>query len=284
MRSNPPMRGALDNPVTRHTTRLGAKGARFVVVVAVLAAVAALGAFLQKNWLVLSDYNLLRPAFAVGWLGFSLLAETVIVLPWAAVRGALLWRRLRDDGHLDDYRRSRLAPWAIVSGAAWGAGRPLLLMLAASLILALAVAFKTGEPTPLQIVTAHGVLVAEAAAFLALGLYLGDRLRLSALAIPIALGVLALALGAIWAIDPFYQKVPSPETWIWWALLPNPLTAVGTALNTDVLRFGWLYARLHAHEYFFQYPLVWHTALFYLILTMGMFGLLSRRVYHAETH
>ena len=278
------MRGVLDNPVTRHATRLGARGARFVVILAVLAAVAALGAFLQKNWLVLGDDNLLRPAFAVGWPGFSLLAETVIVLPWAAVRGALLWRRLRDDGHLDDYRRSRLSPPAIVSGVAWGAGRPVLVMLAASLVVALAVALRTGEPTPLQVLTAHGVIAAEAAAFLALGLYLGDRLKLSALAIPISLAVLALALGAIWAIDPLYQRLPSPENWIWWALLPNPLTAVGTALNADVLRFGWLYARLHAHEYFFQYPLVWHTALFYLILTMGTFGLLCRRVYRAETH
>src|SRR5688500_13072806 len=125
-----PMRGTLDNPVTRHASRLGAKGGRFVVILAALAAVAALGAFLPKNWLVLSEYDLLRPAFAVGWLGFSLLAETVIVLPWAAVRGAVLWRRLRDDGHLDDYRRSRLSAGAIVSGAAWGAGRPVLVMLA----------------------------------------------------------------------------------------------------------------------------------------------------------
>ncbi len=278
------MRASLDNPVTRHATRLGARGARFVVIVAVLAAVAALGAFLQKNWLVLADYNLLRPAFAVGWLGFSLLAETIIVLPWASVRGALLWRRLRDDGHLDEYRRSRLSPWAIVSGAAWGAGRPVLVMLAVSLAFSLAVAFKTGEPSPVQVATAHGVILAEAAAFLGLGLWLGDRLRLSAFAIPLALAALAVALGAIWAIDPLYQKVPGPENWIWWALLPNPLTAVGTALNADVLRFGWLYARLHAHEYFFQYPLVWHTALFYLILTMGTFGLLSRRVSRAETH
>jgi hypothetical protein len=278
------MRGVLDNPVNRHASRLGARGARSFVILLVLVAVAGLGAFLQKNWLVLADYNLLRPAFAVGWLGFSLLAETVIVLPWAAVRGTLLWRRLHDDGHLDDYRRSRLSPMAIVSGAAWGAGRPVLLMLAVSLLVALVVAFKTGEPTPLQALTAHGVLAAEAAAFVVLGLWLGDRLRLSALAIPIALAFLALALCAIWAIDPLYEKVPKPENWIWWALLPNPLTAVGTALNTDVLRFGWLYARLHAHEYFFQYPLVWHTALFYLILTMGTFGLLSRRVYRAETH
>jgi hypothetical protein len=276
------VKGVLDNPVTRHAGRLGAGGGRFVVIVSVLAAVAGLGAYLQKNWLVLSEYNLLRPAFAVRWLGFSLLAETMIVLPWAAVRGALLWRRLCDDGHLDDYRRSRLSPWAIVSGGAWGAGRPVLLMLLTSLLLSVAVALRTGEPSPIQVLTAHGVLAAEALAFLACGLYLGDRLRLTALAIPIAVSLIAAALGAIWALEPFYRHLPSPEIWIWWALLPNPLTAVGTALDTDVLRFGWLYARLHAHEYFFQYPLVWHTALFYLILTVGVSGALVRRVRRAE--
>jgi hypothetical protein len=272
------MRGVLDNPVTRHASRLGSRGARFVVILGMLAAVAALGAYLQKNWLVLSEYDLLRPAFAVGWLGFSLLAETVIVLPWAAVRGALLWRKLRDDGHVDDYRRSRLSAEAIVSGAAWGAGRPVLLMLGVSLLLSVGVALTTGQPTPIQVLAAHGVLAAEAAAFLALGLYLGDRLRLTAFAIPISLVILGAALGAIWALEPFYRKLPSPENWIWWALLPNPLTAVGTALDTDVLRFGWLYARLHAHEYFFQYPLVWQTALFYLILTVWVSGALVRRV------
>jgi hypothetical protein len=277
-----PMRGSLDNPVGRHASRLGARTARPYVIPALLVAVGALGAILQKNWLVLSEYNLLRPAFAVGWLGFSLMAQTVIVLPWAAARGALLWRRLRDDGHLDDYRRSRLSPWAIVSGVAWGAGLPPFLMLAASLFLAESVAFRTGEPTLLQVLVAHGMLGAEASAFLALGLYLGDRLKFAGMAIPISLGVLAAALGAIWLLEPFYRMLSPVESWIWWALLPNPLTAVGTALDTDVLRFGWLYSRLHAHEYFFQYPLVRHSALFYLILTVWMSAALVRRVRRAE--
>jgi hypothetical protein len=276
------MRGALDNPVTRHASRLGSRGARPYVILALLIAAGALGAFLQKNWLVLSEYNLLRPAFAVGLLGFTLLAETMIVLPWAAVRGALLWRRLRLDGHLDDYRRSRLSPLAIVSGAAWGAGLPLLLMLAASLFLALSVAFRIGVPTPAQALLAHGVIATEAAAFLALGLYLGDRMRYVSMAVPISLSLLAATLGPIWLLEPFYKIVTPLESWIWWALLPNPLTAVGTALDTDVLRFGWLYSRLHAHEYFFQYPLVWQSALFYLILTVWASGALVRRVRRAE--
>src|SRR5437763_958371 len=89
--------------------------------------------------------------------------------------------------------------------------------------------------------------------------------RLFALGL-LALGALALAIGAVGLLDPFYRLIANPERWIDAALLPNPVTAVGAALQEDVLRFSWTYEHLHANEYLYRYPPAWQTAGLYLTL------------------
>lgn len=276
------MRVRWDNPVARHAARLGARGARWWVILILLGAVVLLGALLQKYWMELELYTLLRPQRLSRWVAVSLLGETAIVLPWAAVRGALLWRRLAGEGHLEEYRRSRLSALSIAAGSTVATLTPVLVLLGASFALALIAGLATRALGPAAVLTVHGLLLTQAVAFAALGLWLAGRLRVPGLAIPMSLLVLAAAIGAIWAIDPLLRRVDNPTAWIFAALLPNPVSAVGTALDTDVLRFSWVYQNLHAHEYFFVYPAPWQTALLYLAGAALLLWRITRRIRRLE--
>ncbi|HTE17471.1 MAG TPA: hypothetical protein VK689_03705 [Armatimonadota bacterium] len=271
-----------ENPVARHAGRLASGRSWPWAVLLLLLGAGALGILLQKHWLEMDEYSFLRPRLGTRWLGLTLVAETVIALPWAAVRGALLWRRLREEGHLEEYRRSRMSASAITLGMLSAALYPVLVLLCLSLAMSLGLALSTRGLLFGEVVAAHLLLAAQALAFGALGLWLTGKVRYPALAIPAAVAVLGSAMGAIWALDPFYRRLEEPERWIYWALLPNPVTAVGNALNTDVLRFGWIYERLHAHEYFFVYPAAWQTGGFYVGLSALLLILVSLRVSRAE--
>lgn len=272
-----------DNPVARHAGRLGARGARPWVILLLLGGSALLGALLQKYWMELELYTLLRPERMVRWLALTLLAETAVALPWAAVRGSLLWRRLAGEGHLAEYRRSRLSALSIALGAVVAALSPVLVLLAVSMGVSLIAGGAAGELDFKSVAVVHGSLAAQAFAFAVLGLWLAGRLRYPAAAIPVALALLAVAVCAIAGVDPFLRRLDEPTAWIYWALLPNPVTAVGVALNTDVLRFSWIYQKLHAHEYFFMYPPVWQTVALYLGAGALLLLRLVRRIARWET-
>jgi len=267
-----------ENPVARHAGRLVTRRGWPWGVAGLLLAAAALAMALQHYWMELPIYNTMQLRFGGRWLALTLLGETAVALPWAAVRGALLWRRLERDGHLAEYRRSRLSAAAIAGGALGAALYPVGALLA----LSLAVALWRADLPPAQVATAHLLLATQAAAFGALGLWLAGRVRYPALAIPLALATLALATGAIGLLEPFYRSLGDPSPWIYAALLPNPVTAVGNALETDVLRFSWLYEHLHAHEYFFLYPPAWQTGGAYLLATALLGARVVRRIARAE--
>jgi len=93
---------------------------------------------------------------------------------------------------------------------------------------------------------------------------------------------LAAAIAAIWMLNPFYRAMSDPSAWIYGALLPNPVTAVGNVLETDVLRFSWIYQQIRAHEYFFVYPPVWHTGGLYLAAAALLFGGVARTIARRE--
>lgn len=269
-----------ENPVARHGIRVTtwAGWPRRVLSTLLLLAVAlAAGVALQAFWQEMEVYTALRPEMATRVLGMALLAEALLALPWAAARGALLWRRLERDGSLEEYRRSRLSGAAIVSGAWIATLAPVAWLLLASLALGIAGVVRGGLVAA-GVLWAHGLLAAQCAAFAALGLGLAGRLRYPGLALPIAIGVLVLCTGVIAAIDPFLRQMGDPTPWIYGALLPNPVTAVGNALETDVLRFSWIYARLHSHEYFFVYPPAWQTCVFYCGGGLALAGAAIRRV------
>ncbi len=248
------------------------------MVLLLLGAALALGILFRGLWLEMEVYTALRPAEATRTLGLALLGLSLVALPWAALRSAAVWRQFQRDGHLEEYRRSRLSPASIVLGMAAAALAPLAALLGLSLALSAGISLLGAGLSLAGVAWAHALLAAQAAAFGALGLWLSARLRHPGLAVPAALGVLAGAVGAIAALDPFLRGLEDPAPWIYAALLPNPVTAVGNALETDVLRFSWLYARLHAHEYFFVYPPAWQTAGLYVGAAAVFLALTGRRV------
>lgn len=272
-----------ENPVARHGIRVTTWAGwprRVLSTLALLGLALAAGVLLQAFWQEMEVYTALRPEMATRVLGMALLAEALLALPWAAARGALLWRRLDRDSSLEEYRRSRLSGAAIVGGAWVATLAPVAWLWLASLGLSV-MGLARGGLAPVGMLWAHALLAAQCMAFAALGLALAGRLRYPALALPIAVGVLALCVGAIAAVDPFLRKMGDPTPWIYVALLPNPVTAVGNALDTDVLRFSWIYARLHSHEYFFIYPPAWQTCVFNCVGGLALFGAAVRRVNRA---
>ena len=269
-----------ENPVARHGIRISTRAGwplRLLTTLALLAVALAVGLALQIFWQEMEVYTALRPEMATRVFGMALLAESLLALPWAAARGALLWRRLDRDGSLEEYRRSRLSGSAIVCGAWVATLAPVAWLLLGSLGLG-AAGVAWGGLAPAGVLWAHALLAAQCLAFGALGIALAGRLRLPALALPAAVGVLVACVGAIAVMDPFLSRLGNPTPWIYAALLPNPVTAVGNALETDVLRFSWIYARLHSHEYFFIYPPAWQTCVFYCVGAVALAGAAIRRV------
>jgi hypothetical protein len=254
----------VDNPVLRHTVRItSSRRLGWIVAGILLLALTATG-LLQQYWLQYSVYAG-RPRIYVRWFYLFVLAEVLVVLPWSALRGAVIWRQLETDGHLDEYRRSRLSPLAIVAGALYGALRPGLWFLGLSAALGLAAAILNGggaggaaeTPTALETIAAHGLLLVLAFAFAALGQLLVNFTRSPALAMPFCMGLLAIAAGGIWCLNPYYRTMTDPDLWIWRVLLPNPVVAEGTLLRIDLLRSSWVYDRIRAVDYFsigFMYP------------------------------
>lgn len=271
-----------ENPVARHASRMAVRRGWRWGVVGVLLVAGTLGAVLQSYWTEMELYSLLRPQMAARWVGVTLIAETAVALPWAAARGALLWRQLMIEGHLDEYRRSRLTPASIAWGVLHAALYPVLVMLAVSLCASVVANLVGARQNATEVLVAHGLLLTQAGAFTALGIWLSAKVRYPGLAIPMAVAVLAVATGGIAALDPYYRRLGDPSPWIYVALLPNPVTAVGNALNTDVLRFSWIYEHIHAHEYSFVYPPAWQTGGLYLFLTVLLLGLITLRIARAE--
>jgi hypothetical protein len=266
-----------ENPVARHVGRWGSRR-RLAGIGAAFSVAGLLGAALQRYWLELDDYSLLRPGIGTRWWGFVLLALTLTVLPWSAACGAFAWRRLRVEGHLDEYLRSRMPVGAIVGGALAAALRGPVSLVLTSMVAAALVGLLPGVLPLSGVIPGHLLLICEAAAFCAMGLWLADRVRFPGLAVALAATLLACCLLAILWVEPLYGRVGRPETWSYLALLPNPLTAMGSVLETDVLRMSWLYSRLHAHEFFYVYPPAWQTGgIFIASALLALIGL-ARRV------
>jgi hypothetical protein len=271
------MHRLLDNPVRRHAARLSAAGGVWTAGLVLLAS-AVLGALLLRFWMELDVHALRHSGGALRWAGVFAIAQSLLALPWAAVRGALVWRKLTAVGLVEEYRRSRMSSLSIALGTLAAALRPVLLVLAVSLGVQLIAAARGHGTEPPGLLWLHALLSSQAAAFAALGLWLAAGVRWPGAAIPVSLLVQAAATAAIWALNPIYRSLSSPEGWIYAALLPNPVTAAASALGVDVLRFSWVYEHLRAADYFYVYPPPWQTMALYLAAAGLLTGMLAHRI------
>src|SRR6266542_2880343 len=104
-----------ENPVRRHASRISAAGGPWTVGLVLLAS-AALGLLLVRYWMGLEVYSLQQAHGATRWAGVLTIAEGMLVLSWASIRGTLIWLTIVREGTLDEYRRTRLSALSIVVG------------------------------------------------------------------------------------------------------------------------------------------------------------------------
>lgn len=291
------MRTLVDNPVARHTWRFTPKRYLPWIILAFLAGVTVLAGVMQQYWMQYPIYSGGEVRVYRHWLFLFLLAQTPVLLSWAMVRGALVWRRLIQDGHLEEYRRSRMSAASVVLGAWIGSLRPLLLALAASLALSSVVVaafqkYQSPEDWDYMpglsglavgaVAYGHLLLLAVTAAFAALGLALSGHLRSPAMAVPIGLATFAVACTLVWPLNFVLRGMSSAAaTKLTYAsLVPNPITAVGEVIGVDLMRYPLVYPLISAHEWVdftFRYP-SGATVVFYGVLAAAALSLLGRRV------
>lgn len=275
------------NPVALHSGRMSSPRQLIVTGALILVMVGTAAALLQHYWIRYPIYEG-APRVYAGWFYLFILAELLVIVPWAALRGAALWKRLERDRVLEEYRRSRLTPASIAAGALWGSMRPVAVMLAMSFAAGalLAAGDRFGHDavsglTLRQLLMSHALLLAAAGSAAATGMVAAEFTGWPLLAVPACLAGTALSSGALLALNPFLPRLQNPDAAVWWLMLPNPAVALGTSLEMDILRSGWIYDHVQAQDYLslgFSYPSPLLTALLAAVCGGIMLGLLVRRV------
>lgn len=277
------MNALFDNPVGRHADRLTTGPGRRWGIAAAVAAAVLLACLIHVFWIERTPYTVIRTGDWSRATGLLVIALTWVAAPWAAARGAGVRRRLQEGGHLSDYRRSRMPPCAIAAGMVVAGVRPVLALVLGCLIITLCASAADAAPQPAALLGVHGLIAVLVLAFGTAGVCLGRRFEHGGIAAALSILALLAATGVVGALDPWYRVMSQPEAWIYAALLANPITAAGSLLDIDVLRFGWVYQRIHAHEYFFVYPPAWQTAGIYLCAAALFFWFAVRRLRYLET-
>lgn len=230
---------------------------------------ALLAALLQRHWQSLDWYVLARRGVSARSACAFWIAETWVILAWAGLRGAALGRRARASGQLSEYLTTALGPMRIVLMLTRSAaGAPVVLSLFSLLISwgITAVSPEFREFGFKELANVHMLMVSGSVGFAAVGLA-ASRGQWLAEVTPTA--VLLAACGAVLTLNPVLGRWGEATTWLWWALLPNPITAAGAALGDDVLRFTWIYPLTRAPEFFYVYPQPEQTALSYGALAVA---------------
>lgn len=269
---------AFDNPAARHGLRLS--GWRFWAAGGAVTAVTCLLAayLLQRWWMEMPHYALAHPRSLSRWVTAAMVSASLVTAPWAAFRGALVLQRLQESGALKQYQSASMGAGRLLFGMATAALAPGSVTLALTLAAGLAAGLASGEPRLAEMLAGHlllAVILGSAALF---GIWMAPRLRWPALVGVLTLILIASGVAAVALLDPLYPSLGKPEPWIYLTLLVNPVTALGSALGADVLRFEWVYSRIRAHDYFYIYPPVWQSALIFAAPGGICFWLTRRRL------
>ena len=91
----------------------------------------------------------------------------------------------------------------------------------------------------------------------------------------------ALCLLGILLLNPLLQRMDKPVRLIEGALLLNPLSAVSTVLNLDILRTEWVYTRTVAPEFPFLYPSAVASFAVFFLIGLGALALSAIRLRRA---
>lgn len=76
----------------------------------------------------------------------------------------------------------------------------------------------------------------------------------------------------LFLLESLIKKMPAPRFVIEFALLLNPIVAVSTLKEMDILRTNWVYDHTSAPEYLFYYPApLWSGVIFVVLTLLGLF-------------
>ncbi len=222
----------------------------------------ALSAVLQVTWAQVSIYSGSAPRFLLRWLTMGAAGAAFLLLPCAAVLGAGAAPSSVEREATLSALMTRLTAFDICAGRLLAGLWPLEAALLASCALWMAAQLGWGfVPGALHglgpILAAHLVLLCAVFMIGAVGFLFALRGRSGRLwgrGAAAALLLVAFCLTAIFLSEPQIRRRDDPTRLIEGALLLNPVAAVATALDLDVLRTNWLYDHTSAPEYPFTYP------------------------------
>jgi len=240
---------------------------------AIVCGLLAAGAFLQAKWAPANFYNGGAPGFLLRWLTLGSLGAVFVMLPLAAVLGALASPSTEEMEAVQSALLTRLSAFDI------GVGRSLASLSPLWWVLLISVSFWTVAQALLHFVPGawHGfapILCVHCVLVAAIWM-IGSIAYLCALRLPhsakrtgtggrsgrswgrgtgIALVWTVFCLTLLFLVNPQIRAAKNPQRLIEGTLLLNPAAAVATALDFDILRTEWLYERTEAPEYLFVYP------------------------------
>ena len=264
------------NPVAIHLAREARGWRGMAAIVGLVAALVVATGVLQQYWYQYDVYVGWQPRLYYRWFLLLAAAEALLLPAWSGVRAAAIWQRLVARGQLADLAPTQLSPLTIVLGA-WCASLrpPTIVLLLATGLGTVAALLHDGTVTVAQVVIAHGVLLAACGGMAGLGIAAAAWLQSAALASSVCVVAAIAATGGVATLAPLYPRLAAPATWTYVALLLNPLAAVATALNWDLLRTPWIYEGLRAADYAGAArvtPWPWETAAGYAVLALIALG------------
>jgi hypothetical protein len=256
---------------------------------ALLCGLLILSGLLQATWAQTNLYSGVAPRFLLRWLTMGAAGAALLFLPCAAALGAGAVPGSAETEATQSALLTRLRAFDLCAGRLLAALWPLEATLLASCVFWLAAQagwrFVHG---PLHgfgpILAAHLVLLCAVIMVGSVGFLCALRRR------PGRLWGRGAALALLWAVvcvaalllcNPQIRRMNDPTRLIEGTLLFNPVVAVATALDLDVLRTNWLYDHTDAPEYPFVYPPPLASASLFALIGLGALGLSALRLRRA---
>jgi hypothetical protein len=254
-----------------------------------LAVLLILAAMLQTKWEQVNLYSGTAPHFLLRWLRIGAASAAFLFLPCAAVLGAGAVPPTAEFETTQAALMTRLTALDICVGRLLAALWPLISTLLASCAFWLAAQLgwrfvEGGLHGFGPILSAHLVLFCAVIMVGAVGFLFATRRRPGRVwgrGAVVALLWVALCLTALFLCNPQIQRMNDPTRLIEGTLLLNPVAAVATAYQWDILRTPWLYDHTDAPEYPFLYPPTLASAGIFMLTGLGALGLAALRLRRA---
>lgn len=231
-------------------------------------------AVLQTYWAQESVYAGAPPEFLLRWLTMGVVGAVFVFLPCAAILGSQAVPGTEEFEVTQSALLSRLTAFDVCVGRLLANLWPLISATLAScafwLTTQLIWHFAPGAGKGYgAIFVVHFVLLSAVFMVSSIGYLFAQRRRPGRVwGAGASAGILcaSFCLTALFLANPQIRRMNEPQRLIETTLLINPVSAVATALNSDILRTPYLYDRTVAPEYLFAYPDPIKSSCFFLLV------------------